>query len=483
MNDKSIRDLLEIRRRRQILQVFRHHAKRYALPVWLSFSGLDYLYSPTHWRTWLILRLIFAAFLLVTPTLIARQWLARKHLSLYAVFLAVLVGNIVNIMVAMSGGATSAYIPGVILTTVTGISIFKLSGKMAASISLLTYGPCIGIIALSGDVNWQLRFVESALLIAMTTLSMIFRETDHLSDSIWATTRVDLDKELKMMRRTEFLKRHFPAQIRKRIESGKLDMRQKRVVTTAVVGFADISSSTAIANQIDLQTDWYIKEAFLNMATSRATECGLVVLTHTGDGFLFLANYFGDEEWPYNLISFYEGLQLDFDSLKQSLKARIGDIETGIKCAVAMGPAMVGFIGDDQAYFTVMGPSVNLAARLCSKAAPNEIVMGYRIWDVLKNVMLGWSTREVIYEDLKGFDHSVRAVHILPRTMNGHKNLCPTCAAPLSVVRTPEGFVDVMCPNCRADTLAGQLLSDKSPQKTSPAFFAVTKSDRTTAAA
>jgi class 3 adenylate cyclase len=458
MKDRSIRNLLEIRRRRQIMQVFRQHAKRYALPVWLSFSGLDYLYSPEHWLSWLGLRVIFAVLILISPTLIARKIVPRKFLGLYAVVLAVVVGNLINIMVAMSGGATSAYIPGVILTTVTGISLFKLNGKMAIATSLLTYGPCIGIIALSGDASWQIRLVEAALLIAMSTLSAIFRETDQISDSIWATTRVDMDKELRMMRRTEFLKRHFPAQIRKRIESGNLDMRQKRVVTSAVVGFADISSSTAIANQIDLQTDWYIKEAFLNMATSRATECGLVVLTHTGDGFLFLANYFGDEEWPYNLISFYEGLQLDFDSLKQSLKARIGDIETGIKCAVAMGPALVGFIGDDQAYFTVMGPSVNLAARLCSKAAPNEIVMGYRVWDVLKNVMLGWATREVLYEDLKGFDHSVRAVHILPRTMNNNKNLCPTCAAPLTVVRTPEGFIDVMCPTCRTDSLAAQLM-------------------------
>lgn len=453
MTNKTIRDFLEIRRCRQILQVFRHQARKYAMPVWISFGALDYLYSPLYAPYWFALRLAFAALMFASPNLIARRVIKRHQLQLYVSFLVVIVGNIINIMVGMSGGATSAYIPGVILTTVTGISLFKLTGRMAVSVSILAYGPCIAIIALSPGVPWELRFVESALLVGMTALSMIFRETDVISDSIWATTRVDMDKELRMLRRTEFLKRHFPAQIRKRIESGSFDIRQKRVVTTAVVGFADISSSTAIANQIDLQTDWYIKEAFLNMATSRATECGLVVLTHTGDGFLFLANYFGDEEWPYNLISFYEGLQLDFDALKQSLKARIGDIETGIKCAVAMGPALVGFIGYDQAYFTVMGPSVNLAARLCSKAAPNEIVMGYRIWDVLKNVMLGWSTREVVYDDLKGFDHSVRAVHIMPRTTHGNKNLCPTCSAPLTVVRTPEGFIDVMCPNCRQESL------------------------------
>jgi hypothetical protein len=281
MTNKTIRDFLEIRRSRQILQVFRNHARKYAMPVWLSFGALDYLYSPKHAWLWFILRLMFAGLMVASPLLIAQRVIKRHNLQLYASFLVVVVGNIINVMVAMSGGATSAYIPGVILTTVTGISLFKLTGRMAVTVSVLAYGPCIAIIALSPGVPWELRFVESSLLVGMTTLSMIFRETDVISESIWATTRVDMDRELRMLRRTEFLKRHFPAQIRKRIESGSFDMRQKRVVTTAVVGFADISSSTAIANQIDLQTDWYIKEAFLNMATSRATECGLLTSTPT----------------------------------------------------------------------------------------------------------------------------------------------------------------------------------------------------------
>jgi len=30
---------------------------------------------------------------------------------------------------------------------------------------------------------------------------------------------------------------------------------------------------------------------------------------------------------------------------------------------------------------------------------------------------------------------------------------CPSCQAPLTVVRTPEGFIDVMCPNCKSESL------------------------------
>lgn len=450
MPNKDISQILKCHNNRHIFRVFRHNAKKTVIPLWLSFSAVDLIYRPDLWLIWFAIRFFSCAVWLVVPWLIGRKIIKRKHFPMTGVVASGIVANALNIMIAMSGGASSAYIPGVILVTVTCVALFRFDWKHATLLSVLCYAPCIYVIMSSHGVLWSQKFVESSLLVGMMALSLFFREADTWTEGIWAASRLTLDKEVKMMRRTEFLKRHFPAHFRHKIENGQVDLRKRKMLGTAVVGFADITASTAIANQIDLMTDWHMKEDFLNIATKRATECGLVVLTHTGDGFMFLANYFGDGEWPYSLIAFYEGLQLDFDCLRRSLTDRIAGIETGIKCAVAMGPAVVGFIGDDQSYFTVIGPTVNLAARLCAQASANEIVVGYRVWDVLKHTMVGWVTKEVIYNDLKGFDHAVRAVHILPRMASGKKSHCTVCEAPLSIVRTHDGFIDVLCPNCWA---------------------------------
>lgn len=444
----DIERILKIHNTRHIFRVFRYNAIRTVVPLWIAFSIVDYIYRPDMALVWFSLRIISSAVWMLVLPLIGKRVIKKRYFSHVAIVTSAIVANSLNVMIAMSGGASSAYIPGIILVTVTCVALFRFEWRHATILNVLCYAPCITVIMLSEHVPWSQKIVESSLLVGMMVLSLFFREVDTRTEGIWATTRLGLDKELRMMKKTEFLKRHFPANFRKKIETGEINLRQRKMMGTAVVGFADITASTAIANQIDLMTDWHMKEDFLNLATKRATECGLVVLTHTGDGFMFLANYFGDAEWPYSLIAFYEGLQLDFDKLKRNLNDRITGIETGIKCAVAMGPAVVGFIGDDQSYFTVIGPTVNLAARLCAKASSNEIVVGYRVWDVLKHTMVGWITNEVVYDDLKGFEHAVRAVHILPRMASGKKSSCPVCEAPLSIVRTQDGFIDVLCPNC-----------------------------------
>ena len=464
----DIESILKIHNTRHIFRVFCNNAIRTVIPLWLAFSIVDFIYRPDLTIFWFGLRVFSCVIWILVPTLIGKKIIKRKNLTLTAIIASAIVANCLNVMIAMSGGASSAYIPSVILVTVTCVALFRFEWRDATILNVLCYAPCITVIMLSETVPWSQKIVEASLLVGMMVLSLFFREVDARTEGIWATTRLGLDKELKMLKKTEFLKRHFPSNFRKKIETGEINLRQRKMMGTAVVGFADITASTAIANQIDLMTDWHMKEDFLNIATKRATECGLVVLTHTGDGFMFLANYFGDAEWPYSLIAFYEGLQLDFDTLRRSLNDRITGIETGIKCAVAMGPAVVGFIGADQSYFTVIGPTVNLASRLCAKASSNEIVVGYRVWDVLKHTMVGWNTKEVIYDDLKGFDHAVRAVHILPRMASGKKSNCPVCDAPLSIVRTHDGFIDVLCPNCwRNHSSLNERSLDKSLAKAS----------------
>jgi class 3 adenylate cyclase len=186
---------------------------------------------------------------------------------------------------------------------------------------------------------------------------------------------------------------------------------QQMLLPNAVVGLVDIVSSSKISNSIDLLTDWEIKETFLSSAALRAQQTGMRVLNHTGDGFLFLANENGDD-WAANLVMFYELLTSDFSRLVAAKKNALKGIATGLRFGVAAGPGIFGCLGGDARCMTVVGPEANLAARLCSLAAVNELVISSRAWKQMSAALNGRSVREESYDSLKGFDVTVPAVHL-----------------------------------------------------------------------
>lgn len=256
--------------------------------------------------------------------------------------------------------------------------------------------------------------------------------------------------ELENLNRAKFLKHHFPAQLREMIERGEHKLPRKRTYPQAVVGFADITSSTQIGNIIGLSKDWEIRQKFFAIATKCATDAGLIVLNHTGDGFLFLANYFENANWPYSLMSFYESLLVEFENL---VKAELGEddrIHTGIRVGVASGPAVVGFLDGDVSCFTAMGPDVNLAARLCRQADNNQLLVSSRVWHSLKNIINGWMAREANYK-IRGFDQIIPCVHLDWRLRNNEGRICDVCHTHLRVVQNDEGAISLACPSGHAE--------------------------------
>jgi class 3 adenylate cyclase len=77
---------------------------------------------------------------------------------------------------------------------------------------------------------------------------------------------------------------------------------------------------------------------------------------------------------------------------------------------------MVGFLGKGQSYYTAIGPEVNLAARLCAQAKPNEVVLSEKMWVHLKELAQNWKPLAVTYESLKGFEGPVVGVHVSPQS-------------------------------------------------------------------
>ena len=118
----------------------------------------------------------------------------------------------------------------------------------------------------------------------------------------------------------------------------------KKTHPQAVTGFVDMTSSSALSNLVGISRDWEIKQNLFTLAAVRADEYGMTVLNHTGDGFLFIANFNSNSDWQYNIIAFFEALACDFENLKATKQSDQATFQTGLRFGLALGPAVIGLI-------------------------------------------------------------------------------------------------------------------------------------------
>jgi class 3 adenylate cyclase len=411
--------------------------------MYLSFGVMDYLYQPQQALVWIGLRLLFAISFLPGILLLRKRSFRSKYSEHLIVFKQVFACSILNYMIATSGGFDSLYLIGLILTSMIAINIFKISPKFTLASLLLSYGPTAVIIAYT-SAQWEHTALYILYFASFMLLSYIYSVQNFKMLLKGAKKETSMKEQLRKFERSELLKRQFPKSLREIIENGN-NIPDRKFIANAVVGFADISNSTSLSNRIGLSLDWQLKEKFLAGATQIATQHDFVVLTQLGDGFLFLANYEETNNWHFNLIGFFETLNSRFYAIKNEVLPYGDYTDVAIKCGAAMGPTLVGFLGQEQAYFTAMGPEVNLAARLCAKAQPGEVVLSSKIWYILKSIGMPWASDSIVFNDLKGFKDDIGAVIIKPGATKTNVTHCSVCDSPLAVVKTPEGLLDLVC--------------------------------------
>jgi class 3 adenylate cyclase len=454
--------IIDKHREQRIFRLFRN-SLRFNLGIfYLAFTAVDYLYLPKYWVEGLSLRLLWYLYVCASVYLLKSKQI-RKRSNLVAAVMLVIMCWGVNWLIYRSGGYSSYYITGLFLINVIGLQVVGFPRKWAIGVDIVCLVPTLGIIwATAGSSHWKEGLIQSAFVFLTIGLAWFYKATGDRETFDWAIRQLRSLQELELHRRTEYLKRSFPAFIRKQIESGKVEMPRKRVMNSAVLGFVDISSSTSIANELTLSRDWDLKERFIESVITRGTENNLIILSQQGDGCFFLANYQDDNGWPLNVIAFFENLLLDYQGIKAQIGINTMTHPTGIKFGISMGSVIIGFIGKDQPSFTANGPAVNLASRLCGEAGRDELVVSSQVWEVLKQFIAGWHTTEETFKELKGFDIPVPAVRIQPRLRaDKDRPRCTICDTPLTVVSTPEGFLDVRCTNGHSGEAAGIVLNVK----------------------
>jgi len=406
---------VRVQQRNYIFHKLRFQNRYIMAPTFVLFAFVDSIYSPESLNRWLGYRLLFLAAALVAPLVVIRVRLLKEHVDWVAAALTLVVASgSIQMMILESGGYKSLYNIGLILVVSVGLAVFRLRGLPALTVQVLSFLPiCFAsLLSVSAD-EYKFALIQGSFYLTITALAFVTNRDDLRLEEAWGNFKVIARREFEKNKRTEFLKGHFPKLIRDQIEAGNFSI-ENRIFPNAVIGFTDIASSTAIANAMPLELDWKMKERFLEAATKRALETDMVVLTHLGDGFLFLANFNETTAWQSKMISFFEHLIRDYEAIFLAFGLDREQFHSGVKFGVSTGPTMVGFLGKGQSYYTAIGPKVNLAARLCAQAKPNEVVLSEKMRVHLKDLVQNWKPLAVTYESLKGFEGPMTGVHISP---------------------------------------------------------------------
>jgi len=184
-----------------------------------------------------------------------------------------------------------------------------------------------------------------------------------------------LAKEFNMMvvqirEKTEMQKFVSRAAVQMISEHKESSLGGTRRVITAM--FTDIRNFTSVA-----ETQWpeevvVTLNHYLDVQTKVIHDCGGVVDKFIGDGIM---SFFTGNDMVANSLKAAVKIQQEVDLMNKRRKKN-NEIVLEIGIGIATGVAVMGSIGSaDRMDYTAIGDTVNLAARLCGVAGPNEILV------------------------------------------------------------------------------------------------------------
>ncbi|MBS0526536.1 MAG: AAA family ATPase [Proteobacteria bacterium] len=160
-----------------------------------------------------------------------------------------------------------------------------------------------------------------------------------------------------------------------------VDRHERRQV---VVLFADICGFTELSAAVGAEEAHRIVEAFLSCADAIVAEHGGAVDKHVGDATMALFGAplaHGDD--ALRAVSAAVALQQAMPSLSEEIGRSVAT-----HVGIAMGDVVAGDIGSAvRRDYTVLGDTVNLAARLVGEAGPGETVLSDPVWQAVANRM------------------------------------------------------------------------------------------------
>lgn len=202
------------------------------------------------------------------------------------------------------------------------------------------------------------------------------------------------EKDLRELNRRvteDILKRYLPAALVQKVLNGDLMIDEAPKVKDVTIMFVDICEFTRNSEKLGPAKIGEVLNSFFDAMTRVIHQHGGTIDKFIGDAIMVI---FGAPE----VLPPYEQIQRAKDCALAMFKAlakindnwqELGLPTQSMRVGFHHGPAIVGsFGGSQRSDYTVIGPTVNFAARIQSVASPNSIFVSKVVRDYLDNVSL-----------------------------------------------------------------------------------------------
>jgi len=437
-----------------------------AVPAVLSWSVIDHYFRPEVAFNFFLIRLtvipaaIFAFLLLKIVTIknskflyvIPSYWMTL-YLGLYSAYLC-----------TRTGYESSIYYAGINLVAIALYGFIPWSFLQLTPLPFLLYAPWFLSVSYKGSPIDQSAFVpNTAFMVSTALIGFVisvymrrirvsdFEARDSLATELKSKEQVIREKTKEAVR-LERLASQFSPQIIEGIKSEKI-MVEKKIRTEVSCIFIDIENSTDRSNKIDYSDYIDALTMFFNRCIEILLKHDVTVGTYLGDGLIAFVNAPQPRE-NHEIAALDACLEILEDHVeRRNIYFEKWHGELNIRIGINTGYCHVGFFPSyNRGTYTALGDSVNLAARLCSKADANTICIQKRF---AKKVMLQKHDLDIKkseqVDNLKGFEDEVFEIYHLgvpKKSKVGLKQNCPQCKNIMQVEADLGVSYYFRCPNC-----------------------------------
>lgn len=428
----------------------------------LSFLAVDFVLTPELLWTFLPLRLAVIPVALLCGSSYRLKFFSEKNYTWPAQAAGLYLGVLHAILISKTGWEHSPHFVGLMFATIPFVGQMAWQPRQIPGFFLWMYGPLGALMATRTSPDHAQLLVHAFFFLTTAVLSITFyvlsrrmrrSEFEH-RHRLESTLR---HQELVIDRKTEegiFLERlasQFSPQIISSIKSGSLDL-ETRVRRPISCIFVDVQNSTARANRID-------HHAYADLLASFFEECVRIFLRHNvtvgtylGDGILAFTNApTPDEKFQENALNACLEI-LAVHARKKKIYFDRWRTEFNIRLGIATGYSTVGFFPSrEHGTYTALGETVNLAARLCSRAELNSIAVTKDFLTALKLPDQKIEIHELAtIVDIKGFEgesFEVFGIKPPPARLTA-EDQCPSCEISMERVSAQIGGSFWNCPKC-----------------------------------
>lgn len=263
-------------------------------------------------------------------------------------------------------------------------------------------------LILSGNIE-----ISAASLIGVATYFLVYAIYMHQRFHKLALSQQQLENEQKWHKiRAYKLSRYLPPTVWQAINRGDdkhLQAERKRIS----VFFSDIKDFSQLAEEIEAEALTELLNHYLTEMSKIVAHYGGTIDKFMGDGMMVL---FGDsgskgvKDDATRCVAMAIAMKKKIKSMQQEWFNQGIKKPLQVRMGINTGYCTVGTFGtSNHLDYTVLGTQVNLASRLESAAAPDEILISHETWSLVKDIIMCRDKGEI---QVKGFAMPIKVYQV-----------------------------------------------------------------------